>query len=298
MTYSIVARDPTTGAFGVAVQSHAFAVGPRVPWLDPSAGAIATQALTNVEFGPRGLELLRIGWSASDALDALVSSDPEAENRQLGIVDGSGRVAAHTGAACIRDCGHVIGDGYVVMGNLLRTPDVWPAMAAAYEASASSPFWERLLSALEAAEAAGGDVRGRQSAALVIVRDGAEPLGSVVNVRVDDHADPLVELRRLATLSEAYRLVSPAADDGVVSQAARYAAARLLAPGALEVVFWEAVRLAAEGDIGAARRELAIATEVDPTWAEAFRRVASAGLAGTDPGVSDSVTGPSERQDG
>jgi uncharacterized Ntn-hydrolase superfamily protein len=291
MTYSIVARDPMTGALGIAVQSHFFGVGPVVPWLEPGVGAVATQATANVAFGPMGLRLLRAGRPAGEVVAELVASDAEADVRQVAVVDAAGRAAAFTGRRCIRDAGHLAGDGYTVQGNLLRTPQVWPEMARAYERSVGAPFWERLLAALDAGEAAGGDVRGRQSAALVVV--GAERTSSwehrLSDVRVDDHPDPLGELRRLARMSEAYRLMgeleAPTEDPRPVEE--RYAAARRLAPDAVELVFWRAIELGMAGDLDAARRELAIALADDPTWAEALRRVADAGLAGDDPELVD-----------
>lgn len=293
MTYSIVARDPASGSLGVAVQTHNFGVGRVVPWLEAGVGAIATQASTNGEFGPMGLDLLREGRSAGEVVAALVASDPQARIRQVGVVDATGRAAVHSGDGCIRDFGHLIGDGYTVQGNLLRTPDVWPAMARSYEASAKQPFWERLLAALDAGEAAGGDVRGRQSAAIVIVGDGGDVRRRLMDVRVDDHPDPLGELRRLARMSEAYRIVG----DGAASQdgrsaAERYAAARELAPDAVELAFWRAVTLGVEGDLEGARRELHRAVADDPTWIEVLRRVAAAGLAGEDPALVDRLPPP------
>ena len=288
MTYSIVARDPATGALGVAVQSHFFGVGPVVPWLRAGVGAVATQAAVNVSLGPRGVEMLAAGQPAEEVLRALVDSDPGRGERQLGVVDRAGRAAAYTGAACIADAGHLVGEGFAVQGNLLRSAAVWPAMAEAWVAGATLRFWERLLAVLDAGEAAGGDVRGRQSAALVIVdgtvRDATWD-GTIMNVRVDDHPDPLVELRRLARMSEAYRIMGEleSANDDARPVDERYADARRLAPEAMELVFWRGVELGAGGDVAAARDELALCFAADPTWREALRRVAAAGLAGDDP---------------
>lgn len=290
MTYSIVARDPVSGAFGIGVQSHFFGVGPVVPWLQAGLGGVATQATVNVSFGPIGLELLRAGRSADEVVAALVASDPGAAERQLGVVDAEGRAAAHTGARCIPSAGHVIGDGFTAQGNLLRADRVWPAMAEAYERSAGHPFWERLLAALDAAEEAGGDVRGRQSAALVIVGPSLGPAawdGRLLDVRVDDHPQPLAELRRLARVSEAYRLMgeleSTTDDERPVED--RYADARRLAPDAMELVFWRGIELALAGNVAAARSELAIAFAADPTWRQALEHVARAGHVGDDPAL-------------
>ncbi len=285
-----MARDPATGEFGVAVQSHFFGVGPVVPWLEPGIGAVATQATVNVSFGPMGLELLRSGQAAEEVVARLVASDPDRETRQVAVVDAHGRAAAYTGAGCIPAFGHVIGHGFSVQGNLLRADAVWQSMATAFEGAAGRPFWERLLITLDAAEANGGDVRGRQSAALVIVAADVTPdlwAGRLLDVRVDDHADPLGELRRLATMSEAYRLMgeleAPTTDRRPMDE--RYARARAMAPDAMELVFWRAIALATSGNEGAAREELAVAFNADPTWRETLRHVAAAGLVGEDPGL-------------
>ena len=204
MTYSIVARDPETGRFGIAVQSHFLGVGPVVPWLEAGVGAVATQASVNVAFGPIGLELLRAGANAEQTVAALLASDENPQVRQLGVVDAQGRAAAHTGTETIPAAGHLVRDGFTVQGNLLRNDTCWPAMAAAYEAGLAegAPFVERLLRAMEAAEAEGGDVRGRQSAAIMVVDAELHPRawrghGLVMDMRIEDHPDPVPELRRI-----------------------------------------------------------------------------------------------------
>ena len=207
MTYSIVARDPVTGELGVAVQTGTFGVGRGVPWAEAGVGAVATQSYTERSYGHFGLELLKAGRSPAEALAGLVAADPDERIRQVGIVDAQGRAAAHTGAGCIREAGHLVGDGFAVQANMMARDTVWPAMAAAYEA-AEGTLARRLLAALDAAEAEGGDFRGAQSAALLVV--GAEPTGfawkgQLSNLRVDDHADPLGELRRLLDMEEDYR---------------------------------------------------------------------------------------------
>ena len=287
MTYSVVARDPTTGRFGVAVQSHYLGVGPVVPWLEAGVGAIATQASVNVSFGPIGLELLRAGRSAAEVVASLLAGDERPEIRQLGVVDATGRAAAHTGAECIPACGHLVGDGYTVQGNLLAADTCWPAMAAAYEAglAAGEPLVERLLLAMEAAERESGDVRGRQSAAIMIVA--AEPQtaawrGRLLDMRIEDHPDPVPELRRIVTLQLAYDLLS---DEGEAARAGRsveerYAEARGMAPGAMELVFWRGVELAGAGDLDGARRELRIAFAAAPNWQATLEHLASAGREG------------------
>lgn len=305
MTYSIVARDPETGRFGVAVQSHYLGVGPVVPWLEAGVGAVATQASVNVSFGPIGLELLRAGRSAEDVVAALLASDDRPQVRQLGVVDREGRAAAHTGAECIPAAGHLVreGLGFTVQGNLLERETCWPAMASAYEAAlaAGEPLIERLLRALEAAEAEGGDVRGRQSAAIMVVE--AEPAaaawrGRLLDMRIEDHPDPVPELRRIVTLQLAYELLDEEGEAARSGRSAgdRYADARRLAPEAYELAFWRGVELATGGDVDAGRRELAIAVTADARWRTTLEHLAAAGregvtpelaaelLAGSDPG--------------
>lgn len=290
MTYSIVARDPATGRFGVAVQSHYLGVGPVVPWLEAGVGAVATQASVNTSLGPIGLELLRAGRAAQEVVAALVASDDRPQVRQLGVVDAEGRAAAHTGAECIPACGHLVRDGFTVQGNLLERETCWPAMAAAYEAalSAGEPLVERLLRAMEAAEAEGGDVRGRQSAAIMIVDSvvhAAAWRGRLMDLRIEDHPDPVPELRRIVALQLAYDLLDDegeAAESGR-SSGERYAQARRLAPDAYELAFWRGVELATGGDVAAGRRELAIAFAADSRWRTTLQHLADAGREGVTP---------------
>src|SRR5436305_6251266 len=205
MTYSIVARDTDTGEFGVAVQSHYFQVGPVVPWAIAGVGAVATQSMVNVSFGPLGLDYMRAGYTAQQALKALLAGDAEPEGRQVALVDANGTVATHTGAKCIPAAGHRTGDGFSVQANLMEKDTVWDAMFEAYT-STKGPLPERMLAALEAAEAEGGDIRGRQSAAILVVT--GAPTGRpwedrVIELRVEDAPDPLVELRRLLRIKRA-----------------------------------------------------------------------------------------------
>lgn len=296
MTYSIVARDPLTGRFGVAVQSHAYTVGPIVPWLEAGVGAVATQATVNVSFGPIALEMLRNGWSAQRVAAALVAGDEQPEIRQFGIVDAEGRAAAHTGTDCILACGHVVGEGFTTHGNLLERDEVWQALAPAYEAALTEqlPFSERLIRALEAAEAAGGDVRGSQSAAIVIVEAELKPArwrGVAMDLRVEDHPDPVPELRRLVNLWEAQALLD---DDGDAaragaSEADRYAEARRRAPDFWELAFWTALDMAKRGEMDAARREMGAAMEADPHWRATLEHMAAGGR--VDPEVARQLLG-------
>ncbi len=267
MTYSIVARDPVSGRFGVAVQSHFLSVGPVVPWLEAGVGAVATQASVNISFGPIALEMLRAGWEAERIIAALVAGDPGAAQRQIGVVDADGRAAAHTGGECILACGHHIGVGYTTQGNLLSNDEVWSSMAPAFEAARAEgvPFWEQLLRTLESAESHGGDVRGRQSAAIFIVEGtarGGAWRGRVLQLAVEDHPDPVPELRRIVTLDRAYAMLSDEsrsdAEEGQ-SEEDRYRIAREMAPDAMELVFWTALDHATNGRMDDARREMAVA---------------------------------------
>ena len=298
MTYSIVARDPETGRFGVAVQSHYLGVGWVVPWLEAGVGAVATQASVNVAFGPIGLELLRAGRSAAEVVAALVAADDQPQIRQVGVVDAQGRSAAHTGAECIPAAGQVVRDGYTVQGNLLHSDSCWPAMADAYAAALADgqPFVERLLLALEAAEEQGGDVRGRQSAAIMVV-DGelhtAAWRGRLLDMRIEDHPDPVPELRRIVTLSLAYDLLNDEGDAARAGRSAedRYAEARRLAPEAYELVFWRGVELAAAGNVEAGRAELQIAFAADARWRATLQHLADARREGVTPELAAELFG-------
>jgi uncharacterized Ntn-hydrolase superfamily protein len=198
MTFSIIARDPATGGFGIAVATKFFAVGARVPHVASGYGAVATQALVNPFYGVEGLRLLREGRAAADVVRTLVSADAGRDHRQVHVTDAAGRRAAHTGAQCVDWCGHVDAEGCSVAGNMLAGPRVVAETAAAYAANAALPFARRLIAALKAGEAAGGDKRGKQSAAL---RIHGEEEWSDLDLRVDDHPDPLAELERLERVS-------------------------------------------------------------------------------------------------
>jgi uncharacterized Ntn-hydrolase superfamily protein len=194
MTFSIVARDPQTGMFGIAVTTKFFGVGSLCPFARAGVGAVATQALVNPTYGPRGLDLLERGLAPADVVARLIGADEGRNHRQLHVIDSKGRAGAHSGAECIDWFGHKTFDGFSVAGNMLAGPDVIAETARAYAASPAEPLAERLIQALEAGQAAGGDKRGRQSAALLVVSTEVYPF---LDIRVDDHPDPVVELRRL-----------------------------------------------------------------------------------------------------
>jgi uncharacterized Ntn-hydrolase superfamily protein len=249
-TYSIVARDPATGELGVAVQSHWFSVGPIVPWAEAGVGAVATQSFVDPAYGPLGLALMRAGKPAPEALEALIAADEHPDVRQVAMIDTAGRVAAHTGENAIIAAGHQTGANYSVQANLMEKPSVWPAMARAFEA-AEGDLAERMLVALEAAEAEGGDIRGRQSAALLVVSGtptGKDWVDRTYDLRIEDHARPLEELRRLLTLARAYRDMNAGDEAMTVNDVAaavrHYNAAAERVPESAEMVYWAAVTLA------------------------------------------------------
>src|SRR5438128_9601738 len=205
-TYSIVARDPATGELGVAVQSHWFSVGSIVSWAEAGVGAVATQSFVDPSYGKTGLDLMRAGRSAPDVLRDLLAADEAREVRQVAMIDAHGRVAAHTGSRNIAEAGHFAGANFSVQANMMLNGQVWPAMAKAFE-RARGDLAERMMTALEAAQAAGGDIRGKQSAALIVASGkstGRPWVDRLFDLRVDDHPEPLKELRRLLTLQRAY----------------------------------------------------------------------------------------------
>lgn len=204
MTYSLVARDPETGELGVAVQSRSFGTGSAVPWARPGVGAVATQSFTQRSYGPLGLDLLANGAEPGAALEQLVADDPQRDFRQVAFLDAQGRTASHIGAACIPAVGSLAGDGFSAQGNMLRSDDVVPALADGF-ARAEGTLADRLLAGLDAAEAAGGDFRGREAGALLVVPAEGDATERVVDLRVDNHHDPLGELRRLLREAQALR---------------------------------------------------------------------------------------------
>jgi uncharacterized Ntn-hydrolase superfamily protein len=284
VTYSLVARDPDTGELGVAVQSHWFSVGSIVTWAEPGIGAVATQSIAEPAYGPRLLAWLTAGEEPGAALDAELDADDAARVRQVAVVDRDGRVAVHTGAGCIPDAGHIEGDGFSAQANLMATPWVWPEMAEAFE-TAVGPLARRLLAALDAAQAAGGDVRGSQSAALLVVPAAGEAWQRVVELRVEDHTEPLAELRRVLDLHDAYELADRAdglAGEGRHEQAAElYLRAAEAAPANVELSFWAGLAMAAGGDLGAGAERVAAAIEAHAGW----RRL----LAQLDPEIAPSA---------
>src|SRR5688572_17917951 len=291
-TYSIVARDPNTGELGVAVQSHWFSVGPIVAWAEAGVGAVATQSFADPSYGKLGLDLMRIGKSAPDALKSLLAGDEGREVRQVAMIDSQGRVDAWTGKNDIAAAGHLVRQNFSVQANLMLNDKVWPAMAQAFE-NTKGDLAERMLAALDAAQAVGGDIRGKQSAALVVV--GAKSTGRswqdrIFDLRVDDAADPLAELRRLVALQRAYNHMN--AGDRAVEhkdhQAAlrEYSAAETIASTTLgippsrlaEMTYWHAVSLVNMGRIDEALPLFARVFNIQPSWREPTPRLVKAGL--------------------
>jgi uncharacterized Ntn-hydrolase superfamily protein len=275
-TYSIVARDPATGELGVAVQSHWFSVGSLVCWAEPGVGAVATQANVEVSYGPLGLERMRGGEAAPAALAALTNADPQAASRQVGIVDADGGVAAHTGEECMACAGHLLGEQHCCQANVMATEAVWPAMSEAF-AAASGDLPSRLLAALDAGEAAGGDLRGRQSAALLVVPAEGRHWSKTVDLRVEDHPDPLAELRRLVELHGAYALAGEgdqlAAEGDHAAAATRYVAAYEQAPDFVELEFWAGLSLLQIGERERGLNHLRASFERGPGWRVLLERL-------------------------
>ena len=254
-TYSIVARDPETGEMGVAVQSHWFSVGSLVTWGEAGVGVVATQSLIDVSYGPLGLALMKAGRSAPQALAALKVADPHPEIRQVAMIDANGNVAAHTGEKCIPDAGHIAGENFSVQANLMLNRKVWPAMAEAYR-NTQGDLADRMLAALEAAQSVGGDIRGKQSAAILIVKGestGQPWADTVMELRIEDHPAPVQELKRLVRVHRAYQHMNRgdlAIEQGNVEAALReYSAAEALFPGNVEMKFWHAVSLVNAGRV-------------------------------------------------
>ena len=294
-TYSIVARDPATGELGVAVQSHWFSVGSMVSWAEAGVGAVATQSFVDPSYGPLGLSLMKAGRAAPDALAALLAGDANRDVRQVGMVDAEGRAATHTGGLCIPAAGGQAGKAYAVQANLMEKATVWPAMARAYEA-ATGDLADRLLAALDAAQAEGGDIRGRQSAAIVVVKSrstGRPWADRVFDLRVEDHEDPLGELRRLVRLQRAYNHMSAGDDCVAVADWAcaerEYGAARSLEPAHAEMAFWYGVALATAGKLEGARPLFAQAFAADPHWRELVRRLPDVKQLPKDPQLLDAI---------
>jgi uncharacterized Ntn-hydrolase superfamily protein len=283
-TYSIVARDPETGELGVAVQSHWFSVGPIVPWAEAGVGAVATQSFADPSYGKLGLDLMRAGRSAPDTLKALLAGDEGREVRQVAMIDAQGRVDAWTGSKDIQAAGHTVGKNYSVQANLMLNDKVWPAMSRAFETT-KGDLAERMLAALDAAQSEGGDIRGRQSAALIVVS--GKPTGKpwvdrVFDLRVDDSPEPLQELRRLVRLQRAYNhmnagdlAVEKKDNEGALRE---YSAAEKLVPDNAEMIYWHAVALVNMNRVDESLPLFRRVFAMDKNWATLTPRLPKSGL--------------------
>ncbi len=294
-TYSIVARDATTGELGVAVQSHWFSVGSMVSWAEPGVGAVATQSFVETSYGPLGLELMRSGKTAGQTLRSLLAGDPHPDVRQVAMVDALGNVAVHTGENAIIEACDRTGEGFSVQANLMLNPTVCDAMYDAY-VSTEGDLAARLMAALVAAQGEGGDIRGKQSVALLVVSgDRGLPAwgGRIFDLRIEDHAEPLAELRRLLTLARAYNYMNEGDElmtRGAVAEAVEaYGRAEALAPDSHEMVFWHAVTLANVGRVDESLPLFERAFQMWPDWRLLVPRLPDAGLLPDDPALIERI---------
>ena len=282
-TYSIVAYDHETGQIGVAVQSHWFSVGSIVIWAEAGVGAVATQSFVEVSYGPLGLEMMKSGKTAAQTLTGLLATDPHKDVRQVAMVDRKGTVAVHTGAQCITAAGHKTGKGFSCQANMMEKDTVWGAMANAYS-NTKGPLVDRLMSALEAAEAEGGDIRGKQSAALIVVGPQSEGVAwkqRLFDLRIEDHPEPLKELKRLITIAKAYNHMNQGDEfltvNNVKGALQEYSRAMEIYPGNPEMMFWPAVTMAASGKIDESLPLFKKVFEQDIRWAELLQRLPAVG---------------------
>jgi len=294
-TFSIVAYDSSTGEMGVAVQSHWFSVGTDVIWAEAGVGVVATQSFIDPSYGPLGLDLMRGGKTASQALRALLTVDDQREVRQVAMIDVHGTVAVHTGTNCIREAGHIKGDHFSVEANLMRNNTVWPAMATAYKAT-KGDLLGRLMAALEAAQGQGGDIRGKQSAAILIVpiKSKGQPWKErLVNLRVDDSDHPIKELKRLVMVHRAYTHMNKG--DGymtvndVPNALREYSAAHKIYPQNMEILYWTAATMAAVGQVDESLPLFKQVFDKEPQWIEVTRRLPAAGLLPQDKTLLDKI---------
>lgn len=278
-TYSIVARDPETGQMGVAVQSNWFSVGGLVTWAEAGVGAIATQSIVDPSYGALGLQLMRAGKSAPEALKSLLASDAQADVRQVAMIDSAGRVAAYTGEHCIIAAGHKVGTNYSAQANLMLKDTVWSAMSKAFE-NTRGDLADRLMAALDAAQAESGDIRGKQSAAILIVNGkstGRPWADKLFDLRVEDSKEPLIELKRLIKLQRAYNHMNAGdelfAKNDIAGAIREYGAAEAIAPDNIEMVFWHAITLANAKRVDEALPLFKRVFAADRNWATLVERL-------------------------
>jgi len=283
-TFSIVARDTATGEMAVGVQSHWFSVGTLVSWGKSGVGVVATQSFINPAFGPEGLKLMESGVSAKEALNQLVEADGGRDFRQLALLDLNGSVSSYTGAKCVQSAYHIVGDNYAVQANMMLNDKVVPAMEKAFLENAHLPLAERVVKVLLAAQEAGGDIRGKQSAALLVVGPDkvAEWKDKKVNLRVDDHPDPLIELSRLLFVHRAYDHMNKgdlAVEHGDMALALKeYAAAEKMQPENFEMKYWKAITMANNGMIKEALPIFKTVFKNNENWRKMTKRLPASGL--------------------
>jgi len=282
-TYSIVAFDKSTGELGVAVQSHWFSVGSVVPWVEAGVGAVATQSFVEPSYGPLGLELMRAGKSAEDSLAALLKADKNEASRQVGMVDARGKAVAHTGKNCIPEAGHFIGDGFSCQANLMLKNTVWKAMARAFETT-KGELVDRLLAALEAAEQEGGDIRGKQSAAVIVVKGKSSGVwwkDRIYDLRIEDHPNPVPELKRLIRLNKAYNHMNKGdeflTENKVAEAVKEYTKGMEIYPDNPEMIFWPAVTMASSGKVEESLPLFSKVFAMDPNWTVLLPRLPKVG---------------------
>lgn len=296
-TYSIVAFDEETGQLGVAVQSHWFSVGSLVPWVKAGVGAVATQSFVKVEYGPNGLKLMGKGFSAEDALKILVEDDEHSAVRQVGMVDAKGNASAFTGKNCIQFAGHIVGKNYTVQANLMASATVPTAMVRAYEIT-KGDLVDRLMAALEAAEKEGGDIRGKQSAAIVVTT--GEPTGidwkdKLFDLRIEDHPEPIIEMKRLIRVARAYQHANQGdlylETEEVDKALKEYDLAAEYYPENPELPFWTAVSLASVGRVEEALLIFKEVFERAPDLQDLIPRLVPAGLLPNDEELIERIQG-------
>lgn len=283
-TFSIVARDPATGEMAVGVQSHWFSVGTVVSWGKSGVGVVATQSFVNPAYGPEGLNLMEEGMAAGDALTQLVAADDGRDYRQVAFLSVKGKPSAYTGAKCIISAGQQVGDNYSVQANMMLNDKVVPAMASAFEVHANLSLPERVVEVLKAAQQAGGDIRGRQSAVLIVV--GPEPadawLDKKIDLRVDDAQDPIAELERLLKVHRAYEHMNngdlAVEHNDMAAALKEYGTAEEMFPANLEMKYWKAVALASNGRLNEALPIFKSVFNADNNWRELTRRLPRSGL--------------------
>jgi len=296
LTFSIVARDEKTGQLGVAVQSHWFSVGSVVSWARAGVGAVATQSMAEISYGPLGVELMGSGKTAREALNALLKADSRNEMRQVAMVDSLGGVAVHTGTKCIPYAGDVEGEHFTCQANLMRNEKIWGAMQSSYQENSKLEFPERLVATLEAAEHVGGDVRGKQSAALLVVSNEVAAnawSGRIVDLRIEDHPQPIPELKRILRLHRGYQWANKGDElltEGRMDESFRaYEKAGEVAPEIEELRFWQAVSLVNSKKLAEAKPIFKEVFRKNKDWIAVTRSLPKAGLLPDDPALIGAI---------